>query len=138
MAAYLEKQAGVRADNCFHNPVRRGFYPDPSWLRVGDDDYMVNSSFSFVPCLPIAKSRDLVHWTTVGYAITNPEWAQIAESEGGRGYWAPDISYDEATKRYYITATLRGNEGGAEPRCQMVVSAEKPEGPYGEPVALPR
>lgn len=133
VAAYLEKRAGVLADDCFHNPVRRGFYPDPSWLRMGDDYYMVNSSFSFFPCLPIAKSRDLVHWTTVGYAITNPEWAQIAESEGGRGYWAPDISYDEATKRYYITATLRGNEGGAEPRCQMVVSAEKPEGPYGEP-----
>ena len=37
VAAYLEKQEGVLADNCFHNPVRRGFYPDPSWLRVGDD-----------------------------------------------------------------------------------------------------
>lgn len=133
VAAYLEKQACVQADNSFHNPVRRGFYPDPSWLRVGEDYYLVNSSFTFFPCLPIAKSRDLVHWTTVGYAITNPEWAHLAESEGGRGYWAPDISYDPQSQRYFITATYRGNEGAAEPRCQMVVSADKPEGPYGEP-----
>lgn len=133
IAAYLQKQTGVRADNSFHNPVRRGFYPDPSWLRVGEEYYMVNSSFSFFPCIPIAKSRDLVHWTTVGYAITDPDKARTAASEGGRGYWAPDISYDAAAKRYYITATYRGNEGDAERRCQMVVSADKPEGPYGDP-----
>lgn len=133
IAAYLAERAGIDPAHSFHNPVRRGFYPDPSWIRVGDDFYMVNSSFSFFPCIPISKSRDLVHWTTVGYAITNPEWARVARSEGGRGYWAPDISYDSASKRYYITATYRGNEGDPERRCQMVVSADHPNGPYGEP-----
>lgn len=133
IAAYLAERSGIDPAHSFHNPVRRGFYPDPSWIRVGDDFYMVNSSFSFFPCIPISKSRDLVHWTTVGYAITNPEWARVARSEGGRGYWAPDISYDPASKRYYITATYRGNEGDPERRCQMVVSADHPNGPYGEP-----
>ena len=133
IAAYLAERAGIDPAHSFHNPVRRGFYPDPSWIRVGDDFYMVNSSFSFFPCIPISKSRDLVHWTTVGYAITNPGWARVARSEGGRGYWAPDISYDSASKRYYITATYRGNEGDPERRCQMVVSADHPNGPYGEP-----
>ena len=133
IAAYLANKAGVDPARIIHNPVRRGFYPDPSWIRVGEDYYMVNSSFSFFPCIPISKSRDLVHWTTVGYAITNPDWARVARSEGGRGYWAPDISYDAVSKHYFITATYRGNEDDAEPRCQMVVSAERPEGPYGEP-----
>ena len=133
IAAYLANKAGVDPTRIIHNPVRRGFYPDPSWIRVGEDYYMVNSSFSFFPCIPISKSRDLVHWTTVGYAITNPDWARVARSEGGRGYWAPDISYDAVSKHYFITATYRGNEDDAEPRCQMVVSAERPEGPYGEP-----
>lgn len=133
LAAYLADKAGIDPAQMVHNPVRRGFYPDPSWIRVGDDYYMVNSSFSFFPCIPISKSRDLVHWVTVGYAITNPDWARVARSEGGRGYWAPDISYDPASKRYYIAATYRGNEGAAERRCQMVVSADRPEGPYGEP-----
>ena len=44
-----------------------------------------------------------------------------------------DLSYDAVSKHYFITATYRGNEDDAEPRCQMVVSAERPEGPYGEP-----
>ena len=83
IAAYLANKAGVDPARIIHNPVRRGFYPDPSWIRVGEDYYMVNSSFSFFPCIPISKSRDLVHWTTVGYAITNPDWARVARSEGG-------------------------------------------------------
>ena len=28
----------------YHNPVQRGFFPDPSVIRVGNDYYMVNSS----------------------------------------------------------------------------------------------
>lgn len=133
IAAYLAARAGVTPDNMVHNPVRRGFYPDPSWIRVGDEYYLVNSTFCYFPCLAISRSRDLVHWTTVGYAITNPAWARVLRSEGGRGYWAPDISYDPTSRRYYITATYRGNEHDAEPRCQMVTSAERPEGPYDEP-----
>ena len=58
IAAYLANKAGVDPARIIHNPVRRGFYPDPSWIRVGEDYYMVNSSFSFFPCIPISKSRD--------------------------------------------------------------------------------
>lgn len=129
----LENRAGVDHRRVFHNPVRRGFYPDPSWIRVGQEYYMVNSSFFYFPCLPISRSKDLVHWTTVGYAITNPQWARVFRSQGGRGYWAPDISFDPVSGRYFITATYRGNEGDPEPRCQMVTSAARPEGPYDEP-----
>ena len=77
IAAYLANKAGVDPARIIHNPVRRGFYPDPSWIRVGEDYYMVNSSFSFFPCIPISKSRDLVHWTTVATPLqtrTGPEW----------------------------------------------------------------
>ena len=64
-------------------------------------------------------------------AITNPEWAYINELEGGRGYWAPDISYYNG--RFYITATYRLNDTGTVYRRQMVVSSDKPEGPYCKP-----
>ena len=130
---YLEQKTNLIAAQVVHNPVRRGFYPDPAWIRVGQDYYMVYSSFFYFPCLPISRSSDLVHWTTVGYAITDPQWAQVRRAAGGRGYWAPDISYDSVSRRYFITATLRGNEGESEPRCQMVTSAIRPEGPYSEP-----
>ena len=50
----------------YHNPVQRGFFPDPSVIRVGDDYYMVNSSFQYFPAIPISHSRDMVHWHIIG------------------------------------------------------------------------
>lgn len=118
-------------EDTFHNPIRTGMYPDPSIVRVGNDYYMVNSTFIFFPCIPISHSKDLIHWEIIGHAITNPEWAHIDELEGGRGYWAPDISYKNG--RFYITATLRLNDTGTVYRRQIIVSSEKPEGPYSKP-----
>jgi len=132
--AYFEKTLGCALDGMYKNPVYRGMHPDPSIVRVGEDYYMVNSSFMFFPCIPISHSRDLVHWEVIGHAITRPDWAGLKGLEGGRGYWAPDISYYEG--RFYVTATYRLNEGGMPQRLQMVTSAEKPEGPYCEPVFL--
>lgn len=131
---FFEKVTGFSYAESYRNPIRTGFYPDPSVVRVGDDYYMVNSSFIFFPCIPISHSRDLVHWRIIGYAITNPAWARLDELEGGRGYWAPDISYYKG--RFYICATYRLNDTGTVYRKQMVVSADKPEGPYSEPVFL--
>ena len=95
---------------------------------------MVNSSFIFFPCIPISHSTDLVHWEVIGHAITNPDWAHIDDLEGGRGYWAPDISYFNG--KFYITATLRYNDDVDVKRRQIVVSSEKPEGPYSEPAFI--
>lgn len=132
--AFFEEITGFAYEEAYRNPIRTGFYPDPSVVRVGDDYYMVNSSFIFFPCIPISHSRDLIHWKIIGYAITNPAWARLGGLEGGRGYWAPDISYYNG--RFYICATYRLNDTGTVYRKQMVVSSDKPEGPYSEPVFL--
>ncbi|MDB4917851.1 MAG: arb43I, partial [Gemmatimonadetes bacterium] len=34
------------------NPIIAGFYPDPSITRVGDDYYLVQSSFAYFPGVP--------------------------------------------------------------------------------------
>ncbi|SFQ20598.1 xylan 1,4-beta-xylosidase [Butyrivibrio proteoclasticus] len=131
---YLEKRYSHSYYDFYRNPIRAGFFPDPSICRVGDDYYMVNSSFVFFPCIPISHSKDLIHWEIIGHAITNPKWAYLDELEGGRGYWAPDISFYEG--RFYITATYRLNDVGPVYRRQIVVSSERPEGPYSEPVFI--
>ncbi|MCM1262928.1 MAG: family 43 glycosylhydrolase [Butyrivibrio sp.] len=131
---YYERKVGASYENMYHNPIRTGMFPDPSIVRVGGDYYMVNSSFIFFPCIPISHSRDLVHWEIIGHAITNPEWAALDELEGGRGYWAPDISYDNGT--FYITATYRLNDVPPVYRKQIVVSSDKPEGPYSKPAII--
>ncbi|WP_022777238.1 family 43 glycosylhydrolase [Butyrivibrio sp. AE3009] len=132
--SYLEGKYGHCYNDFYRNPIRSGFFPDPSICRVGEDYYMVNSSFIFFPCIPISHSRDLVHWEIIGHAITEPKWAYLEGLEGGRGYWAPDISYYEG--RFYIAATYRLNDTGPVYRRQMVVSSDRPEGPYSEPVFI--
>ena len=131
---YYEEYVGAKYEDMYHNPILTGMHPDPSIVRVGEDYYMVNSSFIYFPCIPISHSRDLLHWEVIGHAITNPEWAHLQELEGGRGYWAPDISYYNG--RFYIAATYRLNDDGTVYRKQMVTSSERPEGPYEEPVFL--
>jgi xylan 1,4-beta-xylosidase len=131
---YFYLVTGSRYEEMYHNPVRNGFFPDPSIVRVGEDYYMVNSSFIYFPCIPISHSKDLIHWKIIGHAITNRDWSYLNNLEGGRGYWAPDISYNEG--RFYITATYRMNDTGEIRRKQMVVSSDRPEGPYCEPVFL--
>lgn len=129
---YFAHVCGAKLDEMYKNPIRRGMYPDPSVIRVGEEYYMVNSSFIYFPAIPISRSKDLIHWKIVGYAIENEEWAALNGLEGGRGYWAPDISASNG--RYYITATWRMNDGGTVCRKQIIVSADRPEGPYGEPI----
>ena len=133
-AAYFARLLGARLPDMYRNPIRRGFFPDPSIARDGDGYYMVNSTFTFFPCIPVSRSQDLVHWKIVGHAIISPQWAQLDGLEGGRGYWAPDISTDG--QRWYITATLRFNDAGPVRRRQMIVSSERPEGPYGKPAFI--
>ena len=134
LLSYYKERIGASYEEMYHNPIRRGMFPDPSIVRVGEDYYMVNSSFIFFPCIPISHSKDLIHWEIIGHAITDPQWASLDELEGGRGYWAPDISYDNG--KFYVTATYRLNDTGTVYRKQIVVSSEKPEGPYSKPAII--
>lgn len=122
----------------YRNPIQRGFFPDPSVIRVGDDFYMVNSSFQYFPAIPISHSRDMVHWHIVGHAISDPEYLDLSDIKDSHGIWAPDISFVEG--KYYIFATLRLNADGKREnnvmRRQLVMVSDKPEGPYSRPVCL--
>ena len=122
----------------YHNPVHRGFFPDPSVVRVGEDYYMVNSTFQYFPAIAISHSTDLVHWEVIGHAITDPEELDLSDIKDSHGIWAPDIEYENG--RFIIMATLRLNGDGKRDnnvlRRQLMVWSEKPEGPYSKPVWL--
>lgn len=111
----------------YHNPVQRGFFPDPSVIRVGNDYYMVNSSFQYFPAIPISHSRDMVHWHIIGHAITNPEWLDLSDIRDSHGIWAPDIEYVDG--KYYIYVTLRLNADGKRDnnvmRRQLVMVSDR-------------
>jgi xylan 1,4-beta-xylosidase len=56
----------------FYNPILPGFYPDPSICQKGDDYYIVTSTFSYFPGVPIFHSTDLVNWTQIGHVLDRP------------------------------------------------------------------
>ncbi|MDO5326394.1 MAG: family 43 glycosylhydrolase [Clostridia bacterium] len=129
----LEELSGIRLKDCYRNPVIRGFRPDPSILRRGEDYWLINSTFVMTPALPVSHSRDLVHWETVGHVFTDPDTAGLTGLPGGFGYWAPDISFYQ--ERFWVVATLRRNTPPY--RVQMITSAPSPQGPWEAPRFLP-
>ena len=60
----------------YTNPILYGDYSDPDVIRVGEDFYMISSSFTYVPGIPVLHSRDLVHWEIVGYAAQRLPFAR--------------------------------------------------------------
>lgn len=113
----------------YRNPILAGFYPDPSVVRVGDDFYLVNSTFGYFPGLPVFHSRDLVHWTQIGNAIDRPEQIDFGHAELNRGLFAASISHHAG--RYYIVNTCFYCGGG-----NFVITAGNPAGPWSKPVWL--
>lgn len=136
-ASVTVKEVGYRSDDGgpalspmqYRNPVLAGFYPDPSAIRVGDDFYLVNSSFGYFPGLPIFRSRDLVSWTQIGNAIDRPGQIDFGHHELTRGLFAASISHHGDT--FYITNTCFYCDGG-----NYVITAKNPAGPWSDPVWL--
>lgn len=110
------------------NPILEGFYPDPSITRAGDDFYLVNSSFSFYPGIPIWRSRDLVHWTQIGHVLDRPSQLALDSLDISQGVFAPTIRYHAGT--FYVVNTLVGGGGN------FLVTATNPAGPWSDPVWL--
>ncbi|KAL4749101.1 hypothetical protein BDW72DRAFT_214320 [Aspergillus terricola var. indicus] len=88
----------------YTNPILPGSNPDPSIVRVGDDYFLVTSTFEYTPSAPIYHSRDLIKWNLITHAITRPSQLQIQTPEPGGGVWATTIRYHEATKTFYVVA----------------------------------
>jgi alpha-N-arabinofuranosidase len=113
----------------FNNPILAGFYPDPSVCKVGSDYYLVNSTFSYFPGLPVFRSRDLVNWKLIGHVLDRPEQLKLDGQGVSRGLFAPAIRYNNGT--FYVTCTLVDIGGN------FVVTSKTPEGPWSNPIWLP-
>ncbi|MDQ0956325.1 xylan 1,4-beta-xylosidase [Streptomyces sp. B4I13] len=77
-----------------HNPVIRGFAPDPSLIRVDDWYYVATSSFEWFPTIPIHRSHDLAHWEYAGHVEGAAPGGTLAGVPDSGGIWAPSLSWD--------------------------------------------
>ena len=109
----------------YENPIIRGFNPDPSICRVGEDYYLVTSSFEYFPGIPIYHSKDLVNWTQIGNCLQRSEEFPLSHVKDSGGIWAPTIRYHEGI--FYVTATL-------EQYGNFIVSTDNPAGIWSAPV----
>ena len=112
----------------FRNPILPGFYPDPSICRVGENYYLVNSTFEYFPGLPIFHSRDLVHWRQLGHVLDRPSQLPLDGVYASGGLYAPTIRYARGT--FYVINTL---VGGTSTKGNFIVTATDPAGPWSEP-----
>lgn len=112
------------------NPILSGFYPDPSIVKVDKDYYLVNSTFSYFPGLPVWHSKDLKNWKQIGNVISRTSQMDFVGERMTRGLFAPGISYYNGT--FYVTCTDIDHEGN------FVVTAKNPAEPWSNPVKLPQ
>jgi xylan 1,4-beta-xylosidase len=113
----------------YRNPVLPGFHPDPSVTRVGEDFYLVTSSFEFFPGVPIFHSRDLAHWRQIGFCLTRKSQLNLDGVPNSGGIYAPTIRWHDG--RFYMVTT-NVNHGG-----NFFVWTEDPAGEWSEPISLP-
>lgn len=117
----------------YRNPVIPGFYSDPSVCRVGDDFYLVTSSFEFFPGVPLFHSRDLVNWEQLGHVLDRPSQLPIAECGTSGGVFAPTIREHEG--RFYMITTVVGGSH-RQPLDNFLVWTDDIRGPWSEPVHI--
>jgi xylan 1,4-beta-xylosidase len=112
------------------NPIMKGFYPDPSIVKVGSDYYLVNSTFSYFPGIPVLHSKDLKNWKQIGNVIDRPSQMDFMGERMTRGLFAPAISYYKGV--FYVTCTDIDHDGN------FVATATNPAGPWSNPVKVPQ
>ncbi len=112
----------------FTNPVIPGFHPDPSICRVGDDYYLVTSTFEYFPGVPIFHSKDLVHWEQMGHCLTTEEQLPLAKSWSSGGIYAPTLRYHKGW--FYMVTTNVSGMGN------FYVKTMNPAGPWSKPIQV--
>lgn len=119
-------QADLENGN-YRNPILYGDYSDPDAIRVGEDYFMVASSFSNAPGLPLLHSKDLVNWKVVNYCVDKIPEFRYRNPIHGCGVWAPSIRFHDGL--FYVCFPMP-DEG------IYMTTAKDPFGTWSEPVNI--
>jgi beta-xylosidase len=114
-------------DGTYRNPIICADYSDPDVIRVGEDFYLIASSFNCTPGLPILHSKDLVNWTLINHAVKNLPHPRYAEVQPGCGIWAPALRFHQNKFWIFFPTPDEGI---------YVTTATDPAGKWSEPHLL--
>ncbi|UGQ11749.1 glycoside hydrolase family 43 protein [Yinghuangia sp. ASG 101] len=115
------------------HPILPGFFPDPSICRVGNDHYLIASSFEYFPGVPIFHSRDLTAWEQIGNVLDRPSQLPVATGLDGAstGIYAPTLRHHDGS--FWMITTNRTTMDELR-KGHLIVRAEDPSGPWSDPV----
>lgn len=118
-----------------HNPILKGFHPDPSIVRVGEDYYIATSTFEWWPGIRLHHSTDLVNWELIEYPLNRASQLDLRGVGASQGVWAPCLTYDKGV--FYLLYTVVNSF-----YCNMydtnnyLVTATDIHGPWSDPIPL--
>jgi xylan 1,4-beta-xylosidase len=126
------------------NPILRGFNPDPSMVRVGDDYYIATSTFEWYPGVQIHHSRDLVHWQLLTRPLNRASQLNMLGDPDSCGIWAPCLTYADGlfyliytdVKRYGRTTQAGTTGASLRDTHNYLVTCETIEGEWSDPIYL--
>lgn len=117
------------------NPILKGFNPDPSILRVGNDYYIATSTFEWFPGVQIHHSTDLIHWELISHPLERISQLNMSGETDSCGVWAPCLSYCDGV--YYLIYTdVKSFIGMFKDTHNYLVTATDINGPWSEPIYL--
>lgn len=130
----LPAARAASAEGLIQNPVLRGFNPDPSILRVGEDYFIATSTFEWFPGVQVHHSRDLVHWRLLTRPLSRRSQLDMLGNPDSGGIWAPQLSYQGGL--FHLIYTDVKTWGVGEPfkdTHNYLVTAPDILGPWSEP-----
>jgi xylan 1,4-beta-xylosidase len=126
------------------NPILRGFNPDPSILRVGDDYYIATSTFEWYPGVQIHHSKDLVHWRLLTRPLRRASQLDMRGDPDSCGIWGPCLTYSDGlfyliytdVKRYGRVSSSGTANASLRDFHNYLVTSEQIDGDWSEPAYL--
>ena len=117
------------------NPILKGFCPDPSIIRAGQDYYIATSTFEWWPGVRLFHSRDLQQWEQIPSPLRRESQLNLMGDPPSGGVWAPCLSYDG--KRFFLIYTdVKTKKGRFYNTHNYLVYTDDIYGDWSEPVYL--
>lgn len=117
------------------NPILKGFNPDPSICRTGDDYWIATSTFEWYPGVQIHHSRDLVNWRLVARPLNRASQLDLRGAPDSCGVWAPCLSWADGLF-WLIYTDVKRYDGNFKDAHNYLVTAPAVTGPWSDPIYL--
>ncbi|WP_226781327.1 glycoside hydrolase family 43 protein [Oceaniglobus trochenteri] len=122
-------------DTVIHNPILRGFNPDPSIVRVDNDYYIATSTFEYAPGVQIHHSTDLANWTLAARPLDRADLLDMRGNPDSGGIWAPCLTHADGLF-WLIYTDVKRLSGSFKDAPNYLTTAPSIEGPWSDRVYL--